>query len=199
MRGRPARSDVGNRPPWSGRIIARTVSAPSGPRPAQASARYFLGAAGWDHPQWSGAFYPEDLPRDWRLAYYAHFFGCVLVPQAAWRGGGRAAMTGWLGDTPPEFRFLLEMGAGAEAAARRLGARCAGLVDAGGRLRAGPGRELVVLDSAGDLRELTRRLRDRRSPGHEVYLVDRVAHLGRLRETAALLGLLGLACGPCLV
>lgn len=172
------------------------MSAPSGPRSAPSSVRFLLGGAGWDHPHWVGAFYPEDLPPDWRLAYYAHFFGCVLVPPAAWRG---AALAGWLADTPPDFRFLLEEGAGVEAAARLLGARCGGVVEAGGRLRGGPGCELMFSDAAGDLRELARRLKEPRSPGGEVFLVDPGADLRRLRETATLLGLLGLACGPCLV
>lgn len=181
--------------PYAGQIIARTLSDPAGAAQASA-ARFLLGAAGWEHPQWTAAFYPEDLPPDWRLAYYAHFFGCVLAPAAAWRG---AALAGWLADTPEHFRFLLEDGPGAAAAQRELGARCAGVVEAGGRLRGGPGCELVFLDEAGTPRNLARRLKAPRPPGAEVCLVDRQADLGRLREAATLLELLGLACGPSLV
>lgn len=172
------------------------MSEPSGAPQPSATARFLLGAAGWEHPQWPGAFYPEELPADWRLAYYAHFFGCVLVPRGAWEG---AAPAQWLADTPAQFRFLLEDGPGVEAVQGALGARCAGVVEAGGGLRGGAGGELLFLDAAGDLRGLARRLRKPRPGGAEVYLVDREGDLRRLREAATLLGLLGLACGPGLV
>ena len=172
------------------------MSEPAGTQPPPTTPRFRLGAAGWEHPQWAGAFYPEDLPSDWRLAYYAHFFGCVLVPAAQWRG---AAFAQWLADTPAHFRFLLQDGPGVEAAQRALGARCAGVVEAGGRLRGAARCELLFLDGAGELRQLARRLQAPRPAGDEVFLVDREADLRRLREAATLLGLLGLACGPSLV
>jgi uncharacterized protein YecE (DUF72 family) len=31
-----------------------------------------IGACGWQHNDWTGEFYPDDLPEEWRLGYYAH-------------------------------------------------------------------------------------------------------------------------------
>ncbi len=36
-------------------------------------------AVGWDHPAWQGSFYPDDLPADWRLTYYANEVPGVLL------------------------------------------------------------------------------------------------------------------------
>ena len=38
-----------------------------------------LGARGWRHAHWENDFYPDDLPPDWQLAYYANEFSTVLV------------------------------------------------------------------------------------------------------------------------
>ena len=43
-----------------------------------------VGTYGWQWPQWQGRFYPEDLPEDWQLDFYANYFRTVLVPQANW-------------------------------------------------------------------------------------------------------------------
>jgi hypothetical protein len=44
--------------------------------------RLLIGTAGWQRPAWADAFYPEDLPPDWRLAYYANVCDALLVGQA---------------------------------------------------------------------------------------------------------------------
>lgn len=46
------------------------------------SHRIFIGSAGWQHDAWQGNFYPEDLPEDWRLGYYANEFPVVLLTEA---------------------------------------------------------------------------------------------------------------------
>lgn len=43
-----------------------------------------VGCYGWQWPQWAGKFYPEDLPEDWQLDFYANYFRTVLVPQNQW-------------------------------------------------------------------------------------------------------------------
>ncbi len=39
-----------------------------------------IGAMGWDCRD----FYPDDLPEEWRLDYYANHFSALLVPSAQW-------------------------------------------------------------------------------------------------------------------
>ncbi len=68
-----------------------------------------VGARGWDHPSWLGEFYPEDLPEDWRLAYYANAFRSVLVPAQVLVRVHESAFAGWVEDVPAGFRFYLEV------------------------------------------------------------------------------------------
>jgi hypothetical protein len=80
-------------------------------------------------PAWR-SFYPEDLPADWRLAYYAHFWRDLLVLADDW--------TAWVADphrlheVPAELRiyFIVPQGAGSACAelASRLGARLGGFL-----------------------------------------------------------------------
>lgn len=46
--------------------------------------RVMLGTAGWQRADWEGAYYPADLPPDWRLAYYANDADCVLLTAGQW-------------------------------------------------------------------------------------------------------------------
>jgi hypothetical protein len=68
--------------------------------------RILFGSAGWDHADWQGPFYPDDLPVDWRLSYYANEFSVVLVPLSVWNTGD---CSGWHDDVPESFRFVLDI------------------------------------------------------------------------------------------
>ncbi len=95
-------------------------------------------AVGWDHDPWSGGFYPDDLPRDWRLTYYANVFRGVLVPAPATAAADTGTAEAWLEDTPEGFRFVLEVDPALAprlpptALAGVLGGRLAGVVVRGG-------------------------------------------------------------------
>lgn len=71
-----------------------------------------LGVAGWEWPAWSEAFYPEDMPEDWRLTYYNTQFACVFLEAARWQRLGQAEWRQWAEDTHDRFLFLLEGEAG---------------------------------------------------------------------------------------
>jgi len=91
-----------------------------------------LYARGWAHAGWYGRYYPDDLPAEWRLSYYANEFGGVLVPEADWREAGDAELEEWAEEVPAGFRFYLEADAPPESEAarraRHLGRRFAGWV-----------------------------------------------------------------------
>ena len=88
----------------------------------------WVGALEWRHPGWHGLWYPEDLPQEWRLAYYANEFPALLVMVNA---GEEEAPEAWSDELPDRFRLLLA-GAGAPALAERaaaaLGERFGGVV-----------------------------------------------------------------------
>ena len=68
-----------------------------------------IGAAGWEHENWVGNFYPQDLPDDWRFGYYANRLRSVLVPSELWQSTEIEAYVNiLLEDVYPEFRMVLE-------------------------------------------------------------------------------------------
>jgi hypothetical protein len=163
-----------------------------------AESRFRAGAEGWEHPDWTGSFYPGELPVEWRLSYYAHFFGCVLVPAAAWRLAGVAGAESWAADTPVGFRFLLQGGEGASGVAAALRERCAGIVGAGG-VEGAPGTVVIWIDAFPDLRALAGEVRRHGAGATEVLLIERGGDFGRLGRAATLLAIMGLAPDPGLV
>ena len=100
------------------------------------SYRVAIGACGWKHKAWQDNFYPEDLPQDWFLGYYANEFPVVYVPAADWVK--EQDLSGWIEDVSDSFRFILELPAtyledetlfsAALEKARSLGEYCTGLV-----------------------------------------------------------------------
>ena len=92
-----------------------------------------IGARGWEHPQWLGTLYPEDLPEEWRLGYYANEFSTVLVPAEAWRGLDCAELTEWAEEVEEGFRFVLESdgtcGAALASALDALGDKLGGWIE----------------------------------------------------------------------
>jgi hypothetical protein len=71
-----------------------------------------LGAYGWRHKHWLNTFYPEDLPEDWQLTYYANEFNTVLVPADYWRVNEPPDCEHWLDSVHDDFRFFVECHAG---------------------------------------------------------------------------------------
>jgi len=86
-----------------------------------------IGTRGWDYPgdsrdgggraasgtaaEWSGGFYPDALPPDWRFSFYCNQLRAVLVPAEAWSAVPAAEVCAWAEDAFPEFRFVVELSA----------------------------------------------------------------------------------------
>lgn len=66
-----------------------------------------VGACGWDLPHWNNSFYPDDLPQDWRLSYYANEFSAVLVPADVWQAE-QENLEDWGDEVGQGFRFYLQ-------------------------------------------------------------------------------------------
>ena len=81
--------------------------------------RFLAGAEGWDHGVWQGVLYPEDLPADWRLAYYALRFDVVMLTWSQVRSVSVSTLIAWAADTSEDFRFIIRCGQ--QAALRELG------------------------------------------------------------------------------
>lgn len=70
--------------------------------------RLLVGARGWEHPNWVGTFYPEDLPEDWQLTYYSNEFRIALIPDECWDDGDDGPRQ-WLAACDDDFAFLAEV------------------------------------------------------------------------------------------
>lgn len=64
---------------------------------------------GWQHPSWDSAFYPDDMPDDWRLSYFANNYAGVLVPREDCEKLDVATVEAWLDELEGDFDFYLEV------------------------------------------------------------------------------------------
>ncbi len=74
-----------------------------------AGGRATQGAVAGTAADWTGGFYPEALPEDWRLGYYANHLRAVLVPADTVARADAAQARTWAEETYDEFRFVLEV------------------------------------------------------------------------------------------
>ncbi|MDM7321963.1 MAG: hypothetical protein P3W87_001495 [Gammaproteobacteria bacterium] len=68
-----------------------------------------LGSFDWRHAAWQGRFYPEDLPEDWQLAFYANEFDALGLAAEAWFAPSLEELAGWVKDTREGFYFYPEL------------------------------------------------------------------------------------------
>lgn len=94
--------------------------------------RLLLGTVGWEGGAWSEDYYPDDIPPDWRLAYYANDCDCVMITARTWQGRDLDALAEQFAAAPDTLRCFLAMAA-ADAA------RLAPLLDA-----LGPERGVIL-------------------------------------------------------
>lgn len=140
-----------------------------------------LGAVDWTRPEWTGGFYPGDMPEDWRLTYYNTQFDCVFLDRVRWTAAGPAQWRLWQEDTHEHFMFLLE-GDAREPPPAELADKALVLA------RDAP--QLLWFDRGTDLKSLAR---DLMPPGTgRRFLVSRDGDLAQLERARTLLELLGI-------
>ena len=64
-------------------------------------------ARGWDRPEWSGAFYPEDLPRGVAPELLRQRLPRGPGTTGSWRQAVPEVLAGWAADVPEGFGFYL--------------------------------------------------------------------------------------------
>jgi uncharacterized protein YecE (DUF72 family) len=69
---------------------------------------YLIGTSGYNYPEWRGSFYPEKLPTNKMLAFYAERFTTVEVNYTFYRMPTPALLEGWAKGTPDAFSFTLK-------------------------------------------------------------------------------------------
>lgn len=76
-----------------------------------------VAAYGWLDEGWAPS-YPDDLPLDWRIDYYANEFRSLVVPNGHWATQADDVLLTWLEEAHETFSFYWELASHADA--RRL-------------------------------------------------------------------------------
>ncbi len=66
------------------------------------------GTSGYSYKEWSGSFYPEDLPASERLGFYARTLSAVEINNTFYRMPRTSMLEDWKGQVPASFRFTLK-------------------------------------------------------------------------------------------
>jgi uncharacterized protein YecE (DUF72 family) len=67
-----------------------------------------IGTSGWSYPTWKPAFFPDKLPSKRFLEFYATQLNAVELNATFRRMPTAGAIAGWVGSTPPDFRFAVK-------------------------------------------------------------------------------------------
>ena len=70
--------------------------------------RFFVGTSGYSYKEWKGTFYPEKLPQQEMLSYYAQRFSTVEINNTFYRMPTVNAVENWAQQVPDSFQFVLK-------------------------------------------------------------------------------------------
>ncbi len=70
--------------------------------------RVLTGTSGYSYKEWKGSFYPEDLPADEMLRYYASKLSAVEINNTFYRMPKSDVLARWAEQVPDGFRFVLK-------------------------------------------------------------------------------------------
>jgi len=68
----------------------------------------YCGTSGFSFKEWKGPFYPEDLPADEMLGFYAARLPTVEINNTFYRMPGEGVLKGWAEQVPEGFRFAIK-------------------------------------------------------------------------------------------
>jgi len=67
-----------------------------------------IGTSGWSYKHWKGVFYPEKLPQNRWLPFYAEHFKTVEINMTFYRTPTEKTVAGWIEKTPDDFFFTIK-------------------------------------------------------------------------------------------
>ncbi|MEX0880705.1 MAG: DUF72 domain-containing protein [Thermoanaerobaculia bacterium] len=70
--------------------------------------RVLAGTSGFSYKEWKGSFYPEDLPAEEMLSWYAARLPAVEINNTFYRMPKPALLEAWAQQVSPQFRFVLK-------------------------------------------------------------------------------------------
>ena len=70
--------------------------------------RLRTGTSGFSYKEWKGSFYPETLPANQMLAFYAERLNAVEINNTFYRMPSAKLLNGWIEKVPKTFQFCLK-------------------------------------------------------------------------------------------
>ncbi len=70
--------------------------------------RAFVGTSGYSYKEWKGSFYPEKLPANQMLGYYAERLDTVEINNTFYRMPTEKVLVHWAEQVPPGFTFVVK-------------------------------------------------------------------------------------------
>lgn len=68
----------------------------------------WVGTSGYNYPEWKGTFYPQKLPTNKMLPYYAERFSTVEINYTFYRMPNEKILAGWARETPEPYKLTLK-------------------------------------------------------------------------------------------
>ncbi len=75
----------------------------------QTMGELLLGTQGWSYDDWTGNFYPPDLPRNRRLAHYSSVYSSVEIDSTFYAIPRRTTVENWARQVPDDFIFSVKV------------------------------------------------------------------------------------------
>jgi hypothetical protein len=72
-------------------------------------ARVRIGTIGWLFKSWDRDYYPEDIPQEWKLGYYANDMTAVVVPESFWQQADKEQLEQMAEDVHDDFGFYFQI------------------------------------------------------------------------------------------
>ncbi len=70
--------------------------------------KLYVGTSGYSYKEWKGNFYPEDIPAEEMLHYYADRLPSVEINNTFYRLPKASVLESWAEQVPSDFRFVLK-------------------------------------------------------------------------------------------
>jgi uncharacterized protein YecE (DUF72 family) len=121
-------------------------------------ARVLVGTSGWTYPSWRGAFYPEDLPGNQYLKFYARKFPTTEVNYSFYHLPRPQTYAKWAGQVPEPFVFALKASRLITHTKRLVEVTEAWKTFVGNALALGPRLGPILLQFPASFRRETKRL-----------------------------------------
>src|SRR5690349_18937692 len=71
-------------------------------------AQVWIGTSGWVYKHWLGDFYPEKIPHEKQLPFYAERFDTVEINYSYYRLPRRSVFESWRRQSPDGFLFAVK-------------------------------------------------------------------------------------------